>query len=295
MASVATSRQIALKNILYLTDFSQAAEAALPFVKSIAREYGSRVFMLHILLPDPYASMAPECADVVNDGLKQAAQANMERMEARLQGLPHESMIKQAPAVWPTVQEVIQHNHVDLVLLGTHGRGGFRKLLLGSVAEEIIRRSTVPVVTIGPAATNLPPDGKFRCVLFATDLEPASASGIEYAISVAEQSQAQLVLLHVIRQFRKEEVLGQLLQAEAIGRLANLIPEDAALKPPPAFVVEYGDPAQCILDTAAKRGADLIVLGVRTVGHPNITTHLERTIVHAVASCAPCPVLTVRT
>jgi nucleotide-binding universal stress UspA family protein len=295
MASVATSRQIALNNILYLTDFSEAAEAALPFAKTIAREYGSKVFMLHVLLPDPYVSMAPECADVVNDGLKEAAQANMEKMELRLRGVPHEAMIKPAPAVWPMLQEVIERYHIDLVLLGTHGRGGFRKLLMGSVAEEIIRRSAVPVVTVGPAVTNTHSGGRFKCVLFATDFGPASESGIPYAISIAEQNQAQLVLLHVIRQFRKEEVLGQLLQAEAIGRLANLIPENAALQPPPALVVEYGDPAQCIIDTATKRGADLIVLGVRNVGHLNLSTHLERTTMHAVCASAPCPLLTVRT
>jgi nucleotide-binding universal stress UspA family protein len=72
-----TAKQITLNNILYLTDFSELAEAALPFVTAIAHKYGSTVYAVHVLLPDVYACMAPEFTDVVNEGLEQAAKSKI--------------------------------------------------------------------------------------------------------------------------------------------------------------------------------------------------------------------------
>lgn len=293
MASVETASEIKLNNILYLTDFSEPAEAALPFVTAIAHKYGSRVYATHVLLPDVYACLTPEFGDVVTAGLEQAAEAKMQKAVTGLTGLAHETIIEWGPDVWQTVQRAVQKNNIDLVVLGTRGRTGVQKLLLGSVAEEIWRRSGVPVLTIGPSVSRSRPVVQFRKVLFATDFTPESLAGLPYAVSMAREYRAHLVLLHVIRQFKKEEILGELSAADAIHYLTQMLPQDAGLCSPPELVVKHGEPAKNIIDTASRCDADLIVLGVHRGGGYGPATHVELTIAHEVVVNAPCPVLTV--
>jgi nucleotide-binding universal stress UspA family protein len=294
MASIETANEIKLNNILYLTDFSEPAEAALPFVKAIAHQYGSRVYAAHVLLPDMYACMAPEFGDLVTTGLEQAAEARMQKIAAGLTGLPHETVIERGPEVWPALQPVVEKNNIDLVVLGTHGRRGVHKLLLGSVAEEIWRRANVPVLTIGPGVSRTPTIERFNCVLFATDFTSESLAGLPYAVSMAREYRAHLVLLHVIRQFKKEEILGELSAADAMHSLIQMLPQDAGLCRRPEPVVKYGEPAKNIIDTASQCGADLIVLGVHNGNRFGVATHVDRSIAHDVVVNASCPVLTVR-
>jgi len=120
-------------------DCSEPAEAALPFVTAIARDYGSKIYTCHILLPSVYTCMTPEFGDVVSAGQEQGAEAEMQSVESRLTGLPHETMIERGFEVRATLQRIVEENSIDLVVLGTHGRRGVQKFLLGSVAEEIWR------------------------------------------------------------------------------------------------------------------------------------------------------------
>ncbi len=294
MESIATVNDITLNNLLYLTDFSEPAEAALPFVTAIAREYGSKIYACHILLPNVYACMAPEFGDVVFAGLEQGAEAKMQSIESRLNGLPHQTMIERGSEVRATLQRIVEENNIDLLVLGTHGRRGVQKLLLGSVAEEVWRSANVPVLTIGPGVRRAQSGEGFHCVLFATDFTAESLTGLPYAVSMARESRAHLVLLHVIRQFKKEEILGELSASDAIYHLGQLVPTDAALCHRPELEVKYGAPAQNIIDTASRCGADLIVLGIREGDVFGVATHVERTVAHEVVVSAPCPVLTVR-
>jgi nucleotide-binding universal stress UspA family protein len=287
-------KQITLNKILYLTDFSEPAAAAVPFVAAIARTCGSTVYAAHVLLPDVYTCMAPEFGDVVKEGLEQAAKAKMQRIEPQLAGLPHETVIVWGAEVWPALRPVMQKNNIDLVVLGTHGRTGVQKLLLGSVAEEFWRRSTVPVLTIGPAIRGAQPDGRFHCVLFATDFTPESLAGYPYAVSMARENHARLILLHVIQQFKKEEILGEQSAIEAIHQLNKMLPQDAELWCIPELVVKHGKPAEHIIEVAEGSGADLIVLGIRKGDDFGVATHARRTTAHDVVVNAPCPVLTVR-
>jgi len=294
MGSVATVNEIKLNNLLYLTDFSEPARASLPFVTAIAREYGSRIYACHILLPSVYACMTPEFGDVVSAGLEQGAEAQMKSLESRLTGLPHETMIERGSEVRATLKRIVEENKIDLVVLGTHGREGVQRFLLGSVAEAIWRSAGIPVLTIGPGVSRSQTGEGFHCVLFATDFTPESLAGLPYAVSMARQYRAHLVFLHVIRQFKKEEVLGELSASDATCHLDQLVPADAMLRYRPKLEVEYGAPAQNIIDTANRCGADLIVLGVHKGDTLGIATHVERTIAHQVVVSAPCPVLTVR-
>ena len=260
---------------------------------AIARDYGSKIYTCHILLPSVYTCMTPEFGDVVSAGQEQGAEAEMQSVESRLTGLPHETMIERGFEVRATLQRIVEENSIDLVVLGTHGRRGVQKFLLGSVAEEIWRSANVPVLTIGPGVSRSQTGEGFRCVLFATDFTSESLAGLPYAVSMAREHQAHLVLLHVIRQFKKEEILGELSASDAIYHLGQLVPTDARLCHRPEVEVKYGAPAQNIIDMASRCDADLIVLGVRKGDVFGVASHVGRTIGYEVVVSAPCPVLTV--
>ncbi len=300
MTVLASSTKISLKNILFLTDFSEPSEAALPFAVAIARNYGAKVYALNIILPAAYAFTTPDLAVTMIEAEEENAKSSMNRVQACFGGVEKETIIERGIDIWIAVEQAIKEHDIDLVVLGTHGRTGATKLLLGSVAEEIFRRSPVPVLTIGPEVrTSVHSGGRFHRVLLASDFGAASAAAAPYAVSLAQENCARVLLLHVMRKpdsrDDSEETRFQLSVAEAIQQLYETVPQDANLSLPPEVAVEYGEPAERILTVARERRADLIVLGLReATGRIGAATHLERATAHKVVAHATCPVLTVR-
>jgi|SRR5579863_1915056 len=288
-----TRVRIALNNILYLTDFSVPSEAALPFAMNLTQEYGAKLHALHIMVPDAYAVATPELAVEVEEGQKQYAKTQMQKIDATLRDLPHATKIETG-VFWAALEREIATEKIDLVVAGTHGRTGVRKLLLGSIAEEVFRRCNVPVLTIGPGACAFGPSTQVCCIVYATDFSPASLAAVPYAFSLAEETEARLLLVHVIRHLRKEEMLGELSVADAMHQLHEMVPADAVLRCRPEPTVIYGDPAEKLVELACEQAADLIVLGIRPTGHAGISAHLGENTAHKVVSRATCPVLTVR-
>src|ERR1035438_7441404 len=170
MTTLQANKRIALKNILFLTDFSDSSVAAAPFATTIARAYGSIVYVLHVLVPSAYTYMSPEMSRVLLDEEDDRAKAEMQRVEAQFSGLPSEMMLERGVGVWPVLSGVLEQNECDLIVMGTHGRTGLQKVLLGSAAEEVFRRAHVPVFTIGPSVKRgAHSGGKLRCVLFRSE------------------------------------------------------------------------------------------------------------------------------
>ena len=303
MEKVECSTGISIKNILFLTDFSEPSEVALPFATSIARGYGARVYALHVFTPDPNVCGAP--AKLAIAAIETGEQAAKARIDSQLTGLEHETIVDWSIDLWDAVQKTIREKHIDLIVMGTHGRTGADKFFMGSVAEEIFRRSPVPVLTIGPdVRSSVHTGGRFHRVLFPTDFTDASLAAAPYGISLAQENNARLVLLHVMRtpelrninsRNENDQRRFELSVAEAIHQLYETVPKDADLHFPPESLVEYGDPADRILALAKDRSSDLIVLGVRdATGRIGAATHLARATAHKVVAHALCPVLTVR-
>jgi nucleotide-binding universal stress UspA family protein len=300
MRAIEAVAPVKIKNILYLTDFSKPSEAALSFAITCGRGYGARVHALHVLIPKPYLYTTADLTIATIEAEEESAHAEMQRIESQLAGLQHDTTVVRGLEVWPAVEKAIKDEAVDLIILGTHGRTGSDKLIFGSVAEEIFRRSPVPVLTIGPGVrSNVHNGGRFHRVFFATDFSPESLAAAPYAISLAQQYQSHLALITVLR--KPEELnesdnrIFELSVAEIIHRLYEVVPDNAKLDFSPQVSVEYGEPADRIVEIAKQRGADLIVLGVRdAAGRLGAATHLERATAHKVVAHAPCPVLTVR-
>ena len=298
MTTAQANQRITLNNILFLTDFSEPSGSALPFASAIGRAYGSVVHALHVVQPSAYTYMTPEVASTLLNDEEDRARVEMQRIEAELTGLPRETIIERGGSVWPVLSRVLKEHEIDLIVLGTHGRTGLQKALLGSSAEEVFRRARVPVLTIGPGVRNGAHwGGRFRCVLFATDFNAVSTVAGAYAVLLAQENQARLILLHILSKPPRVKTgrSRQLPIAEAMHQLHELVPPEAELWCRPEAMVQHGDPAEQILATANECGADLIVLGVRGLDAlTGVAKHLNRAIAYDVVAHAPCPVLTVR-
>jgi len=290
-----SGEKIAVRNILYLTDFSRSSEAALPCAKALACAYGAKIHALHVLVPDVFTYMTPDSPAEAFDLQEEAAAKELKTLEKRLADVPHTAEIARAADVWSGVEAKLKERPVDLIVLGTHGRSGLGRFVLGSSAEKILRRSPVPVMVVGPVHGRVPSEGHFQRVVFPSDFTPQSLAAAHYAVSVAEENQAALTLLHVIKKEGKERraATENLSIAEALHRLHEIVPAGRALSCRPETVVEHGEPAARILDTAKEKKADLIVLGVRGNGGSFATTHLDN-IAHKIIVRSGCPVLTVR-
>src|SRR5216683_2604296 len=269
------------------------SDAAAPIAIQIARRYGAKVYGLHVNRFDDYTAAAPNAWAAMAEAAEKETKEDARRLNEQLQNVEHEVVIGEGNT-WEVISNVIEQKEIDLIVLGTRGRTGLGKVILGSVAEQILRQSPRPVLTVGPHV-NLWSDEyvKMREIVYATDLATDSPVAAPYAISLAQENQAHLVLLHVIEHPKPGDLVdspeGVNLKAR---KLQQLVTEQAGLWCEPTYIVEQGPAAEKILDVAKRRRTDLIVLGARPA--KGLATHLNMGTVHKVVSQATCPVLTVR-
>jgi nucleotide-binding universal stress UspA family protein len=266
MALIDATISTFFKNILYLTDFSQPSKTALPFAAKVARKYGAEIHALHVLGSRRHYCSDPDLSAAFMASDEEIAQTELAKLDSALAGISHEVSIVRGTEIWPAAEKAIREYRVDLLVLGTHGRTGPLKHRLGSVAEELFRRSPVPVLTVGPNVySSSHNDAGFRRVLFATDFEPESDAAAHFAVAIAQESKAQLILLHVLDTPRRG--WGSVVEptiAEIMHELYEMIPKGAELLCRSDALVKYGNPYKQIVETAKERCAELIVLGARS-------------------------------
>jgi nucleotide-binding universal stress UspA family protein len=294
MLTATAKTRIQFSNILFATDFSPAAARAIPYVKAIAQHYDAQVVALHVNAPMVNPATQPESWCAALEAESAQRQEQRQELLAEFAGTPCKSMVEEGDILL-NVYSAIEKNHVDLTVIGTHGRTGLGKLVLGSIAEEIFRLVPCPVLTVGPQAGRAH-GTEIREILLATDLSPESKAAAAYAASLAQEFQARLVLLHVV----EDMAVGDLVTAADVTAsseklLRNLLPPDAELWCKPEYVVTEGDAATRILEISKQRQSDLIVLGIKPeTGVPGASTHLPIATAHKVVCQAACPVLTIR-
>ena len=296
MLTAAAKVRTHFRNILFATDFSDAAAHAIPYVRKIAKRYESNLVAFHVRPPvvNPMTQPGYWPADI--EAAKAIDEQHRQEMRDSFPGISTGPLIVEGD-IQSCLDIAIRSNNVDLVVIGTRGRTGIGKLVLGSVAEQIFRNVTCPVLTVGPHTRSSPIEARdFREILFATDLSPESERAAAYAVSMAQEFGARLILLHVVPEPKPGDLVSwSNVQESSKNLLHKLVPPEAEAWCKPEYFIEHGDPAERILDLAMLRESDLIVLGAQAEkGVPGAATHLPTAIAHKVVSRATCPVLTVR-
>lgn len=288
-------KKVALTKILVTTDFSEESSRALDYAVGLARRYDARIYLAHVITPDPFLYAEPAFAEATSEKVRQAAEQGMADIlvSGRLRGIPHEVLLEEGN-VWPVFAKLIQKHEIDLVVTGTHGRGTVKKVLIGSVAEEIFRQADCAVMTVGPRVKGeTAREVELKNILFATDFGPGAEKAAAYAFSLAQEHGARLTMLHVIQEataFTEESVRRQ--REFTVEKMERLLPPGVENWCKPEFRATFGEAAEEILTQARETNADLIVMGAKA--RKSLAGHVPVTIAYNVVVKAHCPVLTVR-
>jgi nucleotide-binding universal stress UspA family protein len=294
---------IEVERVLCPVDFSDFSRRALDHAASLARWYEARLTVLYVSPLFPGALGFPPS---VNPGTFEAIDPEVLRGEVLRFAQPvSEDVPVDALALNGDAAQVILEQAAglgaDLLVMGTHGRHGFQRWVLGSVAEKVLRRASVPVLTVPPAAGSQPSTPPYRRILCPVDFSPHSDHALRHALSLAEEAKARLTVLHVIEWFPEQGVrehrafppeLPRLLEEDARTRLAAAVPAEARAWCEPLASVRCGKPYVQILRAAEDEQCDLIVLGVH--GRAAADIMLFGSTTNQVVRQATCPVLTVR-
>jgi nucleotide-binding universal stress UspA family protein len=286
--------RIELKRILYASDFSSSSLAALPLVSALARHYGSEVYVQTVLPPLPYVMAAPEAICLAETRSEHGLQEKMQELlhADAMKGVSAKPLISSGEPA-KEILRAVRNNTIDLAVAATHGRTGFMRLLMGSLAEELFRLLPCPMLIVGPHL-----DARFqrprtiRNIVCATDLSPESGSVFSMVASLAAEFRANIVLVHVVP---SQEVLhhggvelARRRRKEILDMFAGEVDPRCGLD----IMVDFGEPAERILAAAAACRADVIAFGVRPAGH--LAQHLRTTVPYRVIMESQCPVLTYR-
>ena len=309
--SNAVCRHIVFRHILVATDFSEASRRALCDALALAADSDAEVSVIHVTRPDwRYAALEnPPEIDLQRIDTEEQLKAFVS--DAALGAKIKTVYVRQAP-VAEAVAAVIQGAGIDLLVIGTRGRGGLSKLALGSVAEELLRVAPCPVMTIGPgpnleAITREP---GFHQILFATDFGKGSVKALTLALALAKTHQAKLMLLHMIppmpattgslSAYAPAVAAADELQEwegasrkRALQQLRDCLPTNHGLEQEPEYVVGTDFVSEAILTAVDRFKVDLIVMGANRTPSPKAAAHTPWGAVHDVVQHATCPVLTV--
>jgi nucleotide-binding universal stress UspA family protein len=292
-----------LHRILCPVDFSEPSKRALRYALAIARWHGSLLTVLHVQDPVLHAATFEAGGD---PGLDERQYQELYEFIDAAGG--NDRTVRVHIATGRVVSAVLEHaarDGSDLIVIGTNGRSGLARAVLGSVTEGVVRQAVVPVLTIPPSADvpefELMP---FDPILCASDFSSACRSALELSILVAQEADARVILMHAMQRPALETGVTLLpvpvaarmdrpeFRKDALARLRAGLPSDAVFRCRPDAIVVEGHPADAILETAYREAVKLIVMGVQA------RSTLDRLIfgstTRRVVQAATCPVLSIR-
>jgi len=281
--------QVSLRNILFANDLSECSARALGYAIGIALRYAAQLHLFHCVDPTPFnLAEDPEAIQTTCDD----ARRELERMAASLRsryrsGNLDVKVVVRAGSIAAILPKTAEELDSGLIVVGTHGRTGWRKAALGSVAEAVIEQAPCPVLSIGPSTnrTRIQQFGPTNIVLAFTSSN-RSARAASYAVSLARKYGSKLTVVNVFED-RAGRVLAQVSQFEWC-EAAQPGASRVALQLP----TEIGTKSDLILRVAERTTADLIVLVVPE--NHRFTDRFVSSNSYRVVSAAACPVLTVR-
>ena len=290
---------IRISHILCPVDLSDISVRALHHAAALARWYEARLTVLHLVPVMPVMDVPPLVLD------EKGREEFLEQLRSFTACVPKDVTlclrVEQCDSIHEAIDGFASRASADLLVMGSHGRSGFKRILLGSVAERVLRQAPCPTMIVPPRAHDTVAEGpiRFRTILCPVDFSDHSLRAAEYAINLAEESDAQLRLLHVVSmpsgldelEATLQDVRAQI-EADRLRRLDDLIPAEAPSYCCVQSAVRSGAVHREILAAADEQPSDLIVLGAHGRGARDAAffgSNAER-----VARAASCPVLVVR-
>ena len=294
---------IQIAHVLCPVDFSEFSHHAVDHAAAVARWYGARLTVVHVVANRPAMDLPPL---VMGDADRERIAADLRRFLAHLPpDVPLDLHVQEASDIHREILCQVKSLAADLLVIGSHGRSGFERLLLGSVAERLMRKAPCPIMVVPRRAPDTAPEApvQFRSILCPVDFSDGSMRALEHAMSMAEESDARLTVLHVIEvppELRENPVSPEFdvdrvraaAEAACLQRLRELIPAEVRTYCTVETAVREGAAYREILKVAAEGSADLIVMGVEGRGALDRMVFGSNTA--RVVRAATCPVLIVR-
>ena len=284
---------VSVKNILLASDFSSASDTAASYARGLALNFRSRVEIAHVFDPSVVTGYMEAILGLPVKERQHISNESLERLEREFTaaGVEAQTSLPEGHRPHVALLNLAREHDTDLIVAGTHSKRGLERLMVGSTAEELIRNSPCPVLTVGPHAKH-PEAGPlvFRTIVYATDFSAEAAKAAVFALSFAQDSGARIYFCYVAGAEATPEQR-KALDAPFKAALAKMIPESTYEWCSPETVVEHGDAAEGILKLADRVHADLIVLGARNASF--WLTHIEHGLTPDLLAEATCPVMTV--
>ena len=295
----------AFTHVLCPIDFSDTSRRALRYATVLAAWYGARLTVLHVMPPEGEVPMAAGLGEgpVVLPAPSRTAVADHLARDAAAAGADPSRLSCEVASGQPhrVVLDRIDALGADLLVRGTHGRGGFERLFLGSVTEKLLRSSPRPVLTVPPGAHDPAAVVAFHQVLCPLDFSPSSTRAFSLAIDLARQSGGEVTALHAIEYVdprepcEHEDPHVRASRSTLIAHFRERLHQEATAHAGAGVIHEVlavNRAYREILDRAAALPADLIVMGAQ--GHGGIELMFYGSTTQHVVRRATCPVLTVR-
>jgi len=292
-----------LKNIICSTDFSDYSNQAVPYGIALAKKFGAKLYMCHVI---DLSSIAAYGEIISYPGVQQDLIMNYTHNQ--LEQLIGEESIEWEPLITmghaaDEIVDMAKEKNADLTIVTTHGRSGLKRLILGSVTGRLMQSLPCPLLIVRSSEPNLASaenqEMKFKRILVGCDFSPDSVLAFQYGLSLAQDFQSELHLVHVIepgiyKDLTKKpaEKLQDDLRDDLSERLTSMVPEEVYSWCTLKTTLLAGQPHEELTKYAVVNDVDLIVLGVR--GHSMVETLFVGSTTDRVVRRALCPVLSVR-
>jgi nucleotide-binding universal stress UspA family protein len=288
-----------IERILCPVDFSKASVKAYRYAQSIAGRYRATLLVQYVVelwqYPSGDFSFSPEAYEDFRRTLIVNAEKELQQFVNKSGGLQPECIVQESMAA-DAILSLAQARAISLIVMGTHGRRGFDRLMLGSVTEHVLRHASCPVLTVRETAPDSGTQGAtdepvpIRRILCCVDFSAHSKRALEYALSAAEAYDAEVTVLHVLDHEPDSADVGKE-TAAAMENLEKLFPPAAPRSTKTHLEVRLGKAYQAILKFASEMQADLVVTGVR--GRNSMDLEVFGSTTYRVIQLGPGPVLTV--
>lgn len=287
-----TPDQLVGRNILLATDFSHCSARATGYALGIASRYESPLYLFHCVDPTPYNFVDPGAVQTALDDARRELEqvASDLRREYGTKNV-QTKVIVEAGNLTVILPQAVKQLDLGLIVVGTHGRTGWRKMILGSVTEMVVDQASCPVLCVGPSAdrTRIQEFGP-ESILLAGEGSAGASLARSYALSLAQKYRSRLTTIDVLEN-RLGRVRAKVSQLEWQDREVRSDTHEGAATSPTQLPAELGTQTDLILQLADDTSADLIVLAVPEMHR--FTDRFLSTDSYRVVCGAACPVLTV--